>query len=102
MNWIEGNKPTIPDGAMGRFIVARKRKDGKIFTFPLTYCNRHRMPLADECWEAPDCAEEISDTDDEYFWTGWFSESCEHCDTFWSYQNSEDIIAFMPFPKYSA
>ena len=101
MEWIKGNKPNLEEGQQAEYIVARQRPDGKVFTFVLTYANRHVMGLSDSCWEVPDCVEIIDEDHDEYMWSGWFDRSCEQCDTQWKYQNDAEIIAHMPIPDFN-
>lgn len=100
IEWTAGNKPEIPEGKAVMFLVASQCSNGRIHVGVMEYLNRHRMPCSDGC-EPSENAEPVGDDEDEYYWTGWFQQSCSHCDTSWS-SSGEGIIAYAPMPKYEA
>jgi hypothetical protein len=98
--WISGNTPDIPEGTLGRFIVAIKRDNGNLYSCELDYLNRFAMPCADDC-EPSAGAERVEEDDENYLWTGWHESSCEQCETSWSYDSPERIVAYLPMPTYT-
>lgn len=92
--WQIGTPP-VKEGGREAFWCAVKHGTGIAHTF-LDYLNRHQMPCSDMC-EPPKGAEPVENSEDEYYWTGWHQESCEHCDTQWSY--SGEVIAWMRLPR---
>jgi hypothetical protein len=93
-------KTGIPDVSEGRqeiFWCALKNDNGKIHYRPLNYCHRYIMPLSDSCDDAPEGCEPVSEGDDDYYWTGWYEQSCEQCETQWTV--SAQIIAWMRLPR---
>jgi hypothetical protein len=97
--WITGNTPDIPEGTRGRFIVSIRRDNGNLYSCEMDYLNRFAMPCADGS-EPSDNAELVEEGEEEYYWTGWHQNSCEHCDTSWSYDSPERIVAYLPMPAY--
>jgi len=63
----------------------------------LVFCNAYVMPLSDNCDEPPACAVPHGD---EYSWTGWVEESCEQCDTYWTFTGA--ILQWMELPETDA
>lgn len=96
--WTFGNKPSIPEGQARDFIVVTETQSGKRHSFQLCYMNRHVMPLSDDAHEPPKCCEPVTDSDEDYYWTGWFYESCEMCEVMWQYTDDGKIIAFTDLP----
>lgn len=47
--------------------------------------------------EAPKGCEPVPNSDEDYYWTGWFEESCDQCETQWSY--SGEIVAWLALPR---
>jgi hypothetical protein len=99
MSWTEGNTPTtVPEGQRRRFIVAERTLTGKFATYELVYLHRYLMPAADG-WDPPE-NQEYDEASDEYVWTGWHEDHCEHCEVTWAFGSPERIVAYMPTPKY--
>ncbi|MDE2020638.1 MAG: hypothetical protein KGJ13_09910 [Patescibacteria group bacterium] len=95
--WQTG-MPDVATGKRETFWCATKGEaNGKIYHRDLVYANKHVMGLSDSCWEAPKNAVQIGDSD-EYEWTGWFEESCDQCDTQWTFTG--EVIAWMRLPRW--
>ena len=89
--------PPVAEGAQRRFIVAiRGSGSGKIHRSMLLYSNQFIGPCSDG--NEPAEGQEEANDDGDYYWTGWFEESCDQCDTFWKF--SGDVVAWMPLPAY--
>lgn len=88
--------PTIPTGTQRSF-WCRVLNEGasKPRNRLLVYCNAYIMPLSDSCCDAPECAVPVGD-DGDYSWTGWVEESCEQCDTYWTF--SGKVLAWFDLP----
>lgn len=97
VSWRTGTPP-VPPGARGTFWCAIRGANGKIYHRHLVYLNAYIMPLSDSCDDEPENAIPVGD-DGEYAWTGWHEESCDQCDTQWSF--NQEVIAWMSLPKYS-
>jgi hypothetical protein len=89
--------PPIEAGQRRRYWCAvRSSPNGKITHRALDYLNRHAMPVSDQC-EPSTNAEPVPDSDGEYFWTGWFEEACDQCETSWAYNG--EVVAWMALPR---
>lgn len=88
--------PEVREGALQRFWCATKRPNQKLQHEVLCYGNKYVMPLADTQDMAPACAVPVGD-DGDYEWSGWWSESCDNCETFWIF--SGEVVAWMKMPK---
>ncbi len=96
--WQTGT-PDVPKGGMRRYWCAISR-EGKIYHRILGYAHDHVMPLSNDCSGVPEeCCRPVSEDSDEYYWNGWFQESCDYCDTQWVWD--EPVIAWMELPKYT-
>jgi hypothetical protein len=87
LEW-NGGLPPVPEGKEGRFLVS---SSGVIHL--LLYCNKFWAPCSDDC-EPPENAP--SNDDGDICWTGWCEESCQQCDTFWTFADKVD--GWMPLP----
>lgn len=92
--------PDVPVGGQRRLWCAYKGVNGKIYHAVLSYYNAFVSPLTDllDDLVPSDNAVPVGD-DGEYAWTGWFQESCDHCDTYWGFDRP--VIAWMELPKYT-
>lgn len=93
--WQTGT-PDVPDGQRETFWCAIKGHTGKVAHRTLYYLNRHEMPCSDQCEPSKD-AEPVPNSDGDYYWTGWFQESCDHCDTQWAYGG--EVVAWCRLPR---
>ncbi len=84
--------PDVPEGKQRRFWCAVN--NGHYYKC-LLYSNRFVSPASDDA--EPTEGTEAND-DGDYYWTGWFEEACDQCDTFWSYSGT--VNAWMKLPKY--
>jgi hypothetical protein len=92
--------PSIPKGTQRAFwCLAINEGATRPRACLLLYCNGYIMPLSDSCDEAPKCAVPIGE-DGDYEWTGWVEESCEQCDTFWTFNGR--VISWMELPTDAA
>lgn len=96
--WQTGT-PNVTDGGREIFWCATRNSAGKIFHRHLAYLNAHVMPLSDSCYDAPESAVPVGD-DGDYAWTGWHQESCDHCETQWSFD--DEVVAWMRLPSFNA
>jgi hypothetical protein len=87
LEWNDG-LPPVPEGKEGRFLVS---SSGVIHL--LLYCNKFWAPCSDDC-EPPENAP--SNDDGDVCWSGWCEESCEQCDTFWTFSGKVD--GWKPLP----
>ena len=71
----------------------------KIYHRTLTFCNGYVMPMSDCSAGSPKNAVPVGD-DGDYAWTGWYEESCEQCETQWTFEG--EVVAWMRLPRYSA
>lgn len=93
--------PDIPLRTMRRYwCVVDEHRDpadsasSRLRTKLLCYGNGFLMPLSDDQDEAPPHA--VPFDDDSYTWTGWFEESCDQCDTHWTY--TYEVVKWMALP----
>lgn len=93
--WQVGTPP-VEEGKRSSYWCAVQRTDGKIYHRLLQYLNRHVMPVGDGLEPSPN-AEPVTDSDGEYYWTGWYETSCDQCETQWAY--SGEVVAWMALPK---
>lgn len=97
VGWNTG-KPDVKEGGQNRFWCAVKPLGSeKLHHRVLLYCNRYAMPLSDQMLEAPKGCEPVPNSDEDYYWTGWFEESCDQCETQWTY--SGEIVAWLALPR---
>ena len=96
--WETGT-PVVKEGGRQAFWCAVKNHRGGISHVAIEYLNRHVMPCSDSC-EPGDSAVPVPGSDDEYFWTGWFEQSCEHCETQWNYTG--EVVAWIRLPRFQA
>lgn len=89
--WFAGI-PLVTEGSYGTFWC--RVKGGYNL---LEYRNRFIGQCSDDC-DPPKGADIVPDSEDEYYWTGWFEAACDQCDTFWAF-DAENVIAWMPLPK---
>lgn len=95
VNWNRGIPP-VAVGKMERFWCLYS-SDNKCDKYMMAcYGNKYVMPLSDSCDDAPENAVPVGG-DGDFEWTGWFEESCDHCDTFWKLH--VNILAWMRLPK---
>lgn len=88
--WRDG-VPDVPEGEQRAFLAS---VNGGKAVIQLLYSNRFVGPASDEA--DPDDEQETSPDSGEYFWTGWFEEACDQCDTFWRWDKPVD--GWMPLP----
>lgn len=88
LEWRTGI-PDVPEGGQRPFLC-KVNGGGHCI---LLYSNRYIAPASDTA--EPAMGTEAND-DGDYFWTGWFEESCVQCDTFWSWAGTID--GWMPLP----
>ncbi len=101
LTWSLGT-PEVPLGKMRRFWCVTDERaptdpNPRLRTKLLCYANAFVMPLSDSQDEPPPSAVPVGD-DGDYAWTGWFGESCDHCDTHWSYDTYE-VVKWMLLPS---
>ena len=98
LRWETGIPDTL-EGGRQAFWCAVKNHRGGISHVALEYLNRHVMQCSDSC-EPGDSAVLVPGSDDEYFWTGWFEPSCDHCETQWNYTG--EVVAWIRLPRFQA
>ena len=86
--WRDG-VPDVPEGKEDRFLVS----SGGIVRV-LLYCNKHWAPCSDAIDPSDD--QPYNEDTEEYQWNGWCEESCEQCDTFWTFGGK--VNGWMPLP----
>ena len=87
--WREG-LPDVPEGKQRRYLVSAN--SGK-WVGILLYSNKYWAPCSDDA-EPPEGAE-VND-DGDVCWSGWCEESCQQCDTFWTFAGKVD--GWKPLP----
>ena len=88
--WRDGT-PDVPEGKQRSFLVSC---NGGKYVGVLLYSNKFWAPCSDDV-EPPAGAE--SNDDGDFCWNGWCEESCDQCDTFWSWGGTVD--GWMPLPS---
>jgi hypothetical protein len=96
--WTLGNQPEIPEHQARLFIVTTESAAGKRHSFQLSYLNRFLMELNDDLEEPPSYVDPVPASEGEYYFTGWFEDACESCETSYFYSDWEKIIAFTEVP----
>lgn len=96
--WTLGNQPEIPTHQSRSFIVTTESSSGKRYSFQLSYLNRYRMELEDDFDVPPSYVDPVPAAEGEYYFTGWFEDACESCETSFFYSDWEKIIAFTEVP----
>ena len=86
--WHDG-VPEVPEGVQRAFLCST---NGVVLR--LLYSNRFVGPASDET--DPESEDEVAPDSGEYYWTGWFEESCDQCDTFWRWD--KPVEGWMPLP----
>jgi len=93
--WKNGT-PDVKEGGREIFWCATRTSAGKIWHRHLAYFNACIMSLSDSCDEPPEGAVPVGD-DGDYALTGWYQESCDYCETQWSFDG--EVLAWMRLPR---
>lgn len=96
VHWQTGT-PDVPAGSKELFWCRCDNGNGVALYYPLVYANRYQMPLSDSCYDPPKGCEPVPDSDDDYYWTGWFEKSCQQCETQWA--SSYKVMEWMRLPR---
>lgn len=95
MEWKTGT-PDIPKHSQRTYWCRCRSSSGHTYMQSLVYMNAFIMPLSDSVYAPPPAATAVSEDSDEYYWTGWFSHACEHCDTQWTFH--DEVLEWMELP----
>jgi hypothetical protein len=90
LQWWTG-APDVPEGGQRAFLVSSGKS-----VLVLLYSNRYVAPMSDAVDDEDAFKNEVAPDSGEYYWTGWFEESCSACDTFWRWNKPVD--GWMPLP----